>query len=135
MTNFLDLCPVALLSFQAAGQVTLSRLLSIVELPTIVLSALYHDFTADLYTIKESWRKSSNVGEFFLVHQKRQEKRLACIVALFLGGIIGGEMYKSPARMGGALWVAAGLKLAVTVGWIFWKQEVDENDQDQQLPR
>ncbi|KIX03308.1 uncharacterized protein Z518_06860 [Rhinocladiella mackenziei CBS 650.93] len=126
--NFLDLCPVALLSFQAAGQVTLSRIFSLLELPTIVLSALYHDFVADLYSIRDSWRKSSSLWDFILVHQKRQEKRLACIIALFLGGIVGGEMYKSPAGMAGAFWTAAGLKLAVTLGWFFWKQESPQDE-------
>ncbi len=120
-TNFLDLCPVAILSFQAAGQVTLSRLLSIVELPTIVLSALYHDFTSDLLSLRVSWRKSITIWDFLVVHQKRQAWRLACIAALFLGGITGGEMYKSPVGMAGALWTAAGLKLAISVAWFFWK--------------
>ena len=124
-TNFLDLCPVAILSFQAAGQVTLSRLIGVVELPTIVLSALYHDYTADLYTIRDSWRKSESLLDFFLVQQKRQEKRLACIIALFLGGIVGGELYKSAAGMAGALWTAAGLKFAITLGWFIWKKEAD----------
>lgn len=122
-TNFIDLCPVALLSFQAAGQVVLSRLLCLVELPTIVLSALYHDFAADLFSIGETWSKSAGVWDFILVHQKRQGKRLACIVALFLGGIVGGEMYKSSAGMAGALWTAAALKLAIVVGWFLWRED------------
>ncbi|OQV09391.1 hypothetical protein CLAIMM_13517 [Cladophialophora immunda] len=135
MINFLDLCPIALISFQAAGQVTLSRLLSVVELPTIVLSALYHDVCADLYTIRDSWRKSSSLWEFFVVSQRKQERRAACIAALFLGGITGGEMYKSSAGMGGALWLAAGLKFGVLIGWFFWRgQKVGEGG-GEQLPR
>ena len=125
MVNFLDLCPIVFLSFQAAGQVTLSRLLGIIELPTIVLSTLYHDTSADLYSVRDSWRKSSSIWEFFVVHEKRQEKRAACIVALFSGAIIGGFMYKSAAGMGGALWLAAGLKLAIVVSWAFWRKAKD----------
>ncbi len=95
LTNFLDLCPVALLSFQAAGQTTLSRLLAVLDMPTIVLSALYFDFTADLYSLRQAWRKSSSLWEFASVQQKRQGQRLLCIIALCTGGITGGEMYKS----------------------------------------
>ncbi len=134
MVNFLDLCPIAFLSFQAAGQVTLSRLLGIIELPTIVLSTLYHDTSADLYTLRDSWRKSSSMWEFFVVHEKRQERRAACIVALFLGAIIGGFMYKSAVGMGGALWLAAGLKLAVVVGWFFWREAKDSADANDEIP-
>ncbi|OAP63182.1 hypothetical protein AYL99_02409 [Fonsecaea erecta] len=132
--NFLDLCPIALISFQAAGQVTLSRLLSVVELPTIVLSALYHDVCADLYTIRDSWRKSSSLWEFFAVSERKQQRRAACIVALFLGGVIGGEMYKSSAGMAGALWLAAGLKFGILFGWFFWKAQKGDDDCDDQLP-
>ncbi|OCT46915.1 hypothetical protein CLCR_02497 [Cladophialophora carrionii] len=136
MVNFLDLCPIALISFQAAGQVTLSRLLGVIELPTIVLSALYHDFSADLYRIRDSWQKSSSVWEFLAVHEKRQEKRVACIMALFTGGIVGGEMYKSTAGMGGALWLASGLKFAIAVGWFFWRKDKDSSDNgEEELPR
>jgi hypothetical protein len=135
MVNFLDLCPIALISFQAAGQVTLSRLLGVIELPTIVLSALYHDVSADLYSIRESWRKSSSVWEFFAVHEKRQEKRAVCIVAFFAGGIVGGEMYKSAAGMGSALWLASGLKFAIVVGWFFWRKDKASGDSSEELPR
>ncbi|KIV94837.1 hypothetical protein PV10_02567 [Exophiala mesophila] len=124
MTNFLDLCPIAILSFQAAGQVTLSRLLSLMDLPTIVLSTLYHDFVADLYSLRNSWQKKPNILEFFWGPQKRQVTRLGAIISLFLGGIVGGEMYKSSAGMAGALWLAAGLKLLVTLSFLFWKQEI-----------
>ncbi|KAK5193453.1 hypothetical protein LTR99_007005 [Exophiala xenobiotica] len=125
MTNFLDLCPVALLSFQAAGQTTLSRLLAVLDMPTIVLSALYFDFTADCYSLRQSWRSSSGVWDFVSVQQKKQGKRFCCIVALFTGGITGGEMYKSQAGMAGALWTAAGLKMVIVMGWLFWPEELE----------
>ncbi|KEF60981.1 uncharacterized protein A1O9_02545 [Exophiala aquamarina CBS 119918] len=121
--NFLDLCPVAILAFQAAGQVTLSRLLAMLDLPTIVLSTLYHDFTADLYSLRVSWRQRTSLRNFFLGPQRRQATRLASIVSLFAGGIIGGETYKSRAGMAGALWIAAFLKLAVTIAWLFWRTQ------------
>ena len=126
--NYFDLCPVAILAFEAAGQVCLSRVLSLIELPTIVLSTLYHDFTADLYGVKEAWRRSSSFADFILVQWRRQEKRLASITALFVGGLVGGEMYKSAAGMGGALWMAAGLKGAVAMSFLIWKKDASEEE-------
>ncbi|KAK6379284.1 hypothetical protein LTS17_006202 [Exophiala oligosperma] len=126
LTNFLDLCPVALLSFQAAGQTTLSRLLAVLDMPTIVLSALYFDFTADMYSLQSSWKRSTSLWNFVNVHQKRQGQRFLCIVALFLGGITGGLMYKSQAGMAGALWSAAALKMLIVVGWTVWPEEKHE---------
>ena len=124
--HFLDLCPIALISFQAAGQVTLSRVLGVMELPTVVVSALYHDACADIWQLRESWRKAGgNVWVFLNVQERRQQKRGACIVALFLGGVVGAMMYKSSPGMGGALWLAAGLKGAVFVGWGVWRGRDD----------
>ena len=126
--HYLDLCPVAILAFQAAGQVCLSRVLSLIELPTIVLSTLYHDFTADLFGIHDAWRKGLSLLDFILVQWRRQEKRLASIVALFVGGLVGGEMYKSAAGMSGALWMAAWLKGAISLTFLAWKKD-DLEDQ------
>ena len=130
--NYLDLCPIAMLAFEAAGQVCLSRVLSVIELPTIVLSTIYHDFTADLFGTKEAWRKSSSFADFVLVQWKRQEKRFASIVALFIGALVGCEMYKSTAGMSGALWMAAGLKGAISLTFLIWKEDGVE---EQTLPR
>lgn len=133
-TNFADLAPIALLAFEAAGQVCLSRVLEVNELPTIVLSTLYHDFTADLYGIAEAWRKSGSIHAFFLEGQRKQGRRAASILALFLGGIVGGEMFKSRAGMSGSLFFAAGIKGAICVAWVLWKSEDPENYYDEGLP-
>ena len=126
--EFIDLCPVALLAFESAGQVCLSRALSIIELPTIVLSTLYHDFTADLYGIVAAWKDSSSLFDFVLVKYRRQEKRLMSIFALFIGALAGGEMYKLESGMAGALWLAAGLKGAVCVAWCLWKKDTEDEE-------
>ncbi|RMD40779.1 hypothetical protein DV735_g4322, partial [Chaetothyriales sp. CBS 134920] len=131
--NYLDLCPIALLAFQSAGQVCLSRVLSVIELPSIVLSTLFHDFTADLYEVREAWRKSSSVQDFITVHWRRQEKRLAALVLFLVGAIVGGEMYRSAAGMVGALWLAAGLKATIVLIFLFWRK--DDVYVDQGLPR
>jgi hypothetical protein len=131
--NFLDLCPIALLAFQAAGQVCLSRVLSLIELPTIVVSTLYHDFTADIYGVKEAWSQSTSLKNFVLVQWRRQEKRLASIIALFVGAIVGSEVYKSDAGMAGALWLAVALKGSICFMFAFWRKNV--RDDAPTLPR
>lgn len=121
--NYLDLCPIALLSFEAAGQVCLSRVLAVIELPTIVLSTLYHDFFADLYNTRQTWKQSSSIKDFTLTRFRRQEKRLFSIVALFMGAFVGGEMYKSRVGMASALWTAAGLKFILSIAFAAWRKE------------
>ena len=129
-TNFLDLIPIALLAFQASGQVCLTRVLEANELPTIVLSTLYHDFTADLLGIAAAWQQSGSIRGFFLDGQRRQGRRAASIVALFLGGIVGGEMFKGSAGMSGGLLLAAGIKGAVCVAWVVWRGDDPEDSDD-----
>ena len=132
--NYLDLCPIAMLAFGAAGQVTFSRVLGLIELPTIVISTLFHDFTADLYNIRTSWNESASLADFICDQQRRQKKRLCSIIALLLGGIVGGEMYKSPADMAGALWLAAGLKFGISLTFLFWRKDPEEEDDQPTLP-
>jgi hypothetical protein len=126
-TNYLDLVPIAMLAFQAAGQCCLSRVLALIELPTIVLSTLFHDFIADLYGIREAWRRSASISHFIFVEYRRQEKRLASIIALFVGAVCGSEMFKSGAGMSGALWTAVGLKAGLTMVLLTWKKDPSES--------
>lgn len=42
---------------------------------------------------------------------------------LFLGGLVGGFMFRSLPGMVGAIWLASGLKGTMVVGWVFWKSE------------
>lgn len=125
--NYMDLIPIIILSFEAAGQVCLSRVLSLLELPTIVLSTLYHDWAGDLWGTRQLWRQSSSVKDFVLVQGRRQNKRFASIIALFLGGIVGGEMYKTKPQMAGALFLAGAIKLAMTAAFVLWKKQPNEN--------
>lgn len=126
--NWLDVIPIIILSFEAAGQVCLSRVLSLIELPTIVLSTLYHDYVADTLTYRQLWRQSSSISDFIFVQGRRQNKRLASIIALFIGGVVGGEMYKSKAGMAGALWLAGAIKGTITIVFAFWRKQKNEED-------
>lgn len=126
--NYRDFIPIFLLAFEASGQVCLSRVLAVIELPTIVLSTLYHDWTADLLCTRNLWRQSATVKDFVFVQGRRQHKRLACIIALFMGGVVGGEMYKSSAGMAGALWFAVALKGCMATAFALWPKQKEEND-------
>ena len=126
--NYMDLLPIAVLAIEAAGQVCLSRVLSLIELPTIVLSTLYHDWTGDLLGTRQLWRRSKSFKDFVIVHSRRQNKRFLAIVALFLGGYVGGEMYKSKIGMAGALWLASFLKASVVVTFALWRKQVDSDE-------
>jgi hypothetical protein len=127
--NFLDLLPIAFLAFEASGQVCLSRVMGVIELPTIVLSTLYHDFTADLYGIREAWQKSTSIVDFLFVQQRRQGKRFGSILALFVGAIVGSEMFKSKAGMAAALWMAAALKFTLAMPLFVWRKDSVDNEQ------
>ncbi len=125
--NWMDILPIVLLAFEAAGQVCLSRVLSLIELPTIVLSTLYHDWTGDLLGTRQLWRQSSSLKDFVLVQSRRQNKRLFAIISLFLGGLVGGEMYKSWVGMAGALWLASFLKGCIVVSFAIWRKHSEDN--------
>lgn len=125
--NYKDLIAIALLAFQSAGPVFFSRVLGLVELPTIVLSTLYCDFVADLYRLPASLRNKTSWYTFFFNDERRQFRRLGSILMLFLGGLVGGFLFKSQAGMVGAIWLAAGLKGTLVLGWVFWKSEKKED--------
>ncbi|KAK5940191.1 hypothetical protein PMZ80_007610 [Knufia obscura] len=127
--NYIDMIPIVILAFEAAGQVCLSRVLSLIELPTIVLSTLYHDWTGDLLGTRQLWRQSSGVKDFVFNQGRRQNKRLMAIIALFLGGVVGGEMWKSKVGMAGALWVAAFLKGCIVVSFALWKKQKQDDEE------
>jgi Protein of unknown function (DUF1275) len=121
--NYKDLIAIALLAFQSAGPVFFSRVLGIVELPTIVLSTLYCDFVADLYRLPTSLRNKASWHTFFFNDERRQFRRLGSIVMLFLGGLVGGFLFRSDGGMVCAIWLAAGMKSSLVLGWVFWKAE------------
>lgn len=120
--RFLDLLGIALLALESAGQVCLSRVLLLNELPTIVLSTLYHDLLAESLSIMRCWKESSARWEY-LVTQKKQIRRLACILALFAGAVVGGRVFRSRDRLGAAPWLAAGIKIVISVAWCLWRRK------------
>ncbi|KAK9365625.1 hypothetical protein V1509DRAFT_632585 [Lipomyces kononenkoae] len=106
---FLELIPLALLAFQGGGQMAASRGLGFNELPTTVLTSVYYDVSSDPALTAR--------------HNVKRDRRLLGSVALLIGAIIGGFIFKSSAGLATALWLAGGLKFLIAVGWGFWKAE------------
>ncbi len=117
--NYRDLTAIALLGFQSGGQVCLPRVAGLAELPTNAVSSIYHFFMHDLYSVPK-WYKDSQTWKEFWINVRVEVLRFCAIAGLFLGGIVGGEIFRSSAGLTGALWLAAALKVAISIAWLFW---------------
>ncbi|CDM30619.1 hypothetical protein DTO013E5_2443 [Penicillium roqueforti] len=106
---FLELIPIALLAFQSAGGMTCSRALGYNEIPTVVLTSVYFDIASDP---KITDKPTTNV---------KRNRRVAGVVCLLVGAIVGGWLSRSSGGMQSALWMAAGLKFVAAIAWLFWK--------------
>lgn len=139
--NYLDLLPIGLLAFQAAGQVTLSRVLSFSDLPTIVISTLYHDYMTGTIHFKHDAQESLSSAykqkgtrwravkvfwcSFCTVNggrQTRQGYRICAILALIAGASLAAAVYKRKYwGLAACLYIASGVKLVMFAAVAFWK--------------
>lgn len=109
ITHFKDLIPIGFLAFQSGGQIVVSRLLGFNEVPTTVLTSVYCDLMSD-----------ANLFAPFKDNLKRN-RRAAAAIALLCGGICGGFLSKSKAHMSTSLWIAAAVKMSISLSWLLWK--------------
>ncbi|KAI1763092.1 hypothetical protein GGR53DRAFT_531958 [Hypoxylon sp. FL1150] len=105
--DFFELIPIALLSFQAAGQIVNSRGLGVSEVPTVVITSLLCDLVSD-ERILDPMR--NNV--------KRNRRAIAFVLTL-LGAICGGWISKATAAIQPSLWFIAAIKAMITLSWLF----------------
>ncbi|KAJ5964989.1 uncharacterized protein N7479_004865 [Penicillium vulpinum] len=106
--EWMQVLPITLLAFQAAGQICASRVLSLDEIPTVVVTAMLCDLLVDpKLTAKLNPKRNRRVGSF---------------LALFLGAMTAGGLSKTTG-MASSIWLAMCLKLTVTFGWVVWQQE------------
>lgn len=105
--NFLELIPLALLAFQSGGQIVTSRILGFNEVPTTVLTSVYCDIASDPKVLAKD-----NV---------KRNRRVAAVLAILLGGIAGGWISRSSARLSVSFWLAAAIKLGISIAWAVWK--------------
>jgi hypothetical protein len=106
-----QLAPIALLSFQAAGQIVGSRSLGLGEIPTVVITSLLCDLFSDpaiASPIKQNVKRNRRVVAFSLT---------------MVGAIAGGWISKATSGVEAALWVAGGIKGLITVAWVFWSEK------------
>ncbi|EXJ69649.1 uncharacterized protein A1O5_06720 [Cladophialophora psammophila CBS 110553] len=104
-----ELCPIALLAFQSAGQIVASRTLKYNALPTVVLTSLFCDLMSDpdLFTAG-------------LLEDPDRNRRALGAVSLFGGAAVSGALLKTSFQYDGALWVATGVKGAMVLAWLAW---------------
>ncbi|KAL8686018.1 MAG: hypothetical protein Q9218_007401 [Villophora microphyllina] len=113
--EWLQEVPVALLSFQAAGQLAGSRALNLNEIPTVVVTSLIYDFGSDP-ALLQSWGRNI----------KRNRRGLA-FLGILAGAIVGGWIDRGTGRMESALWLACGMKLLVTISLVLWPKGASES--------
>jgi hypothetical protein len=107
--NFLELLPLAFLAFQSGGQIVTSRLLGFNEVPTTVLTSVYCDLASDPQLLARD-----NV---------KRNRRFAAVVCILVGGIAGGWISRSAAGLQTNLWIAAAIKMTISLSWSVWKQK------------
>ncbi|KAK6949721.1 hypothetical protein Daesc_008042 [Daldinia eschscholtzii] len=105
--DFLELAPIGLLSFQAAGQIVNSRGLGVSEVPTVVITTLLCDLISD-----------ENILQPLRRNVKRNRRAIAFVLTL-LGAICGGWISKATGAVQPSLWFVAAIKAAITISWLF----------------
>ncbi|KAJ5502784.1 hypothetical protein N7463_005658 [Penicillium fimorum] len=112
--EWMQALPISFLAFQAGGQICASRILALDEIPTVVVTAMLCDLLVDpKLTAKFNPKRNRRIGAF---------------LALFLGAMTAGGLSKTTS-MASSIWLAMGLKLMVTLGWVVWQQEGRREDE------
>lgn len=103
-----ELTIIALLSFQAAGQIVSSRRLGIPEVPTVVVTSMLCDLVSD-------------PALFATTGNHKRSRRFIAFALTLVGGICGGYISKETGAVAPSLWTVGGLKLLIAMAWVFWK--------------
>ncbi|KAK0659538.1 hypothetical protein DIS24_g3798 [Lasiodiplodia hormozganensis] len=106
-----ELAPIALLSFQSAAQIVCSRTLGLSEVPTVVVTSLLCDLMSDTQILAS------------LTGNVKRNRRASAFILILVGAIAGGWISKATRGVQYALWVVAGVKLGITLGWVLWKEK------------
>lgn len=109
--NWRQLLPIALLSFQSAGQIVGSRVLGLTEVPTVVLTSMLHDITTD----------PALLGP--LRQNIKRNRRILAFVGILAGAVAGGFIAEGTRRMQIPLWIAGGIKFLIASSWMLWPEK------------
>lgn len=116
---WLDLLPIGLLSFQAAGKVVASRMLEQSALPVVVLTTLYSDLVSDpTFFSAGLW---GNV---------QRNRRISGVVFYFVGAVFGGVAASHSIGFSGGLAIAAAIQFCVAIAWLAWPAEKQQDDEE-----
>ncbi|OTB02286.1 hypothetical protein M426DRAFT_322861 [Hypoxylon sp. CI-4A] len=107
--DFLELVPIALLSFQAAGQIVNSRGLGVSEVPTVVITSLLCDLVSDPRLLDP------------LTKNVKRNRRAVAFLLTLIGAICGGWISKATGAVQPSLWFVAALKGVITCSWLLIK--------------
>ncbi|RAL10304.1 YoaK family protein [Aspergillus homomorphus CBS 101889] len=102
----LDLIPIGLLAFQSAGSINSTRSLGYNEIPSVVITSVYFDIASDM--------------NIFAGKNVKRNRRVAGVVMLLIGAIVGGWLNRSDGGMASTFWLAAGIKFLIGCGWLVW---------------
>ncbi len=100
--------PIALLSFQSAGQIVASRALSLAEIPTFMLTVILHDLCTDpkiMSPIRENVKRN---------------RRLLALFGILMGSIVSSYISAATKKVQDPLWIAGALKAVITMAWMAW---------------
>lgn len=109
--DWIHMVPIVLLSFQAPGQVWLSRDLRYAEVSTVVVSTMLYDFGSDP-GLFDGLRKNAV-----------RNRRFFGYCMLLIGAITGGWITKQRGYITIPMWVAGAIKIGIAGAWTFWPVE------------
>lgn len=115
-----DLIPIALLSFQAAGKVVMSRVVGYIGMPAVVLTTLFNDLMSDPGLLTAGL--TSNV---------QRNRRFGGVVSYFSGATAGGALARSTLGFAGALWITVGIKMCLVGAWLLWREECEGEEEEE----
>ncbi|PYH38608.1 YoaK family protein [Aspergillus neoniger CBS 115656] len=104
--KLLELIPIGLLAFQSSGSINSTRSLGFNEIPSVVITSVYFDIASD--------------KNILAVQNVKRNRRIAGVVALLIGAIVGGWLNRSAGGMASTFWLAAGIKFLIGLGWLVW---------------
>ena len=107
--NCIVLFPLAMLSFQSAGQIVMSRILGYNEIPTVVLTSTYTDLFMDPKLFTAS-----------LTQNSKRNRRAISAIALLLGATLGGFLTENGSIVD-PLWITGVLKVLLAGVWLVWR--------------
>lgn len=109
--DWIHMIPITLLSFQAPGQVWLTRDLSYAEVSTVVVSTMLYDFGSD-------------PGLFDgLRNNAARNRRFFGFCMLLTGAIAGGWITKRSSYITIPMWIAGAIKIGIAGAWVIWPAE------------